>query len=73
MTQSAVGPLLFLAVVVVSDVWVWLDARRRQANGHDVVATLGPVSLDRPEHWVIVCLLLWLVAFPLYLVARRAS
>ena len=23
MTQSAVGPLLFLAVVVVSDVWVW--------------------------------------------------
>lgn len=29
-------------------------------------------ALDRPEHWVIACLVLRVVAFPMYLVARRA-
>ena len=73
MPQSAVGPLLFLAAVLASDVWVAWDATRCRASGNDVVATVGPVSLSRPEHWILACLLLWIVTFPLYLVARRAS
>lgn len=71
MTQSLVGPLVILALVVASDVWVAWDATRRRARGLEVVASVGPVTLDRPEHWVLACVVLWVIAFPMYLVARR--
>lgn len=71
MFQSAAGPLLFLAAVLASDAWVAWDATRRRAAGQEVVASVGPVTLDRPEHWVIACVVLWVIAFPMYLVARR--
>ena len=58
MFQSAAGPLVFLAVVLASDAWVAWDVTRRRASGRDVVASVGPVTLDRPEHWVIACVLL---------------
>lgn len=71
MTQSLVGPLVILALVAASDVWVAWDATRRRASGLEVVASVGPVTLDRPEHWVLACVVLWVIAFPMYLVARR--
>ena len=67
------GPLLVLALVLTSDAWVVWDATQRRARGADVVVTFGPVALRRPEHWLVACVVLWLIAFPLYLVARRES
>ena len=73
MSGSLLAPLLLLAFVLASIVWVVRDATRMRSRGADVVATVGPLTLDRPEHWLIACVVLWIVAFPLYLVARRAN
>jgi hypothetical protein len=72
MSGSAVGPLLVLALVVVTDAWVVWDASRRLARHDEVVARVGPLVLDTPVRWLLACLVLWIVAFPMYLVARRA-
>ena len=73
MSGSSLAPLLVLALVLASMVWVAWDAMRKRSQGADVVATVGPLTLDRPERWLIACVLLWIVAFPLYLVARRTN
>jgi hypothetical protein len=64
--------IVFLLIVLVFDVWVYREAKARQARGRSVVATVGPVTLSTPEQWLLGCLLLWVFVFPLYLVARNA-
>jgi hypothetical protein len=71
--SSMVWPFVFLAVVVGTDAWVVWDASRQRASGHAVVASVGRLTLFRPEQWFLACLVLWVVAFPMYLVARRAT
>lgn len=70
--SSTIGPLVLLAIILTSDAWVGWDAHTRQARGQVVTASFGPLTLDEPMHWLFACLLAWVVAFPLYLVARRA-
>ena len=70
---SAIAPIVLLVAVLASDAWVAWDAARRHDRGDDVVASIGPLTLDRPEVWLMACLVLWIVAFPAYLVARRGS
>ncbi|MGE0819906.1 MAG: hypothetical protein AB7O74_14720 [Candidatus Nanopelagicales bacterium] len=72
MSGSPLGPLALLAVAVAVDAWVFLDAKRRQDSGDDVVASVGPVTLSEPAHWLLGCIVLWILVVPLYLVARRA-
>jgi hypothetical protein len=52
---------LILIVVVVSTIWVWADA-----SGRDWSATGGSTV-----GWVLGCLFLWIVFFPLYLARRN--
>jgi len=66
------GPLALLAAALVVDVWVYVDARRRDGAGRGVVAEVGPLKLATPGQWFVASLLLWVVVLPLYLVARRA-
>lgn len=66
-------PVIVLAGVLLTDAWVAWDAAQRRRQGSDVIATVGPVTIERPQAWLLACLLLWIVAFPLYLVARRAG
>lgn len=66
-------PGIVLAGVLLSDAWVARDAALRHHQGTDVVATVGPVTIERPGEWLLACLVLWIVAFPLYLAARRAG
>lgn len=73
MNGSLVGPLTVVVLVVISDARVVWDATRLRNLGTSVTASVGPIALDRPERWLVACVLLWVVAFPLYLVARRAS
>ena len=72
MSGNAVGAVVLLLLVVAVDAWVFLDARGQQAAGHEVVASVGPVTLSKPEQWLIGCIIFWIFVVPLYLVARRA-
>jgi len=68
---SPVGPLVLLLIVIATDAWVYVDARSRRDSGQDVVASVGPIAFSAPEHWLLGCIVLWIVVLPMYLVARR--
>jgi len=68
--SSAAGPFALLVVAVGTDAWVYLDARRRAAAGDPVEASLGSIALESPTAWFMGCLVLWVLFFPMYLVAR---
>jgi hypothetical protein len=51
--------VLILLVVVGTTIWVGIDASRRDWSGGSGTAT-----------WVLGCILLWIVVFPLYLAKR---
>jgi hypothetical protein len=57
---------LIWIVVIASSIWVLVDARSIEVQKGQVrgIANMGPVG------WFIVCLLLWIVAFPMYLAKR---
>jgi len=70
---SALTPLAVVLIIVLTDVWVYLDAHEHLARGEPVVVSIGPFNLESPAVWAVVCLVLWIVAFPLYIVARGSS
>ena len=55
------------AVVIVTIIWVLVDAKKIGVQKGQItgIANMGPWS------WFVVCLLLWVVGFPLYLVKRK--
>jgi hypothetical protein len=60
-------PWLGLAVVGLTSLWVFLDARQLGARQ----GLLGGGARDNsPGGWFAFCLFLWIVGFPLYLVTR---
>lgn len=73
MDQQATTALVLLALVATLDLWVYLDARARQGTSREVSVTIGSLHIDRAEVWVALCLVLFVVFFPLYLVARREA
>jgi hypothetical protein len=70
---GALTPVVVLLIVLLTDIWVYLDANAHLARGEPVVATIGSFSLDSPAVWCVVCLVLWILVFPLYVVARGKS
>ena len=63
-------PLLVLATC---GAWVLHDARSRGERGRPVSATVGGLTIDRPEVWATLSVLVCVLALPLYLVARRVD
>jgi len=59
------GIVIFL-VVIVTSIWVFIDANKIGARKGLITgfADMGPVG------WFFVCLLLWIIGFPLYLINR---
>lgn len=51
-------------LIVVSALWVAFDAYRLGVKRGSGFSDMGPVG------WCFACLLLWIVAFPMYLVKR---
>lgn len=70
---SAAAVLTIVLAVGAVSLWVWRDARSRDAHGRPVVATVGGLTFERPEVWAALCLLVALVFVPMYLVARKAD
>lgn len=70
---NTVGAAIALLLVAVLDAWVYVDARARQGSQLEVTVTIGSIRIDRPEVWTAGCLALFVVFFPLYLIARREA
>jgi hypothetical protein len=73
MSPGLSASLLALLIVVATDAWVYADAKSRADGRNPVVASLGSLEISAPAAWFLGCLVLWIVFFPLYLVARRRS
>lgn len=71
MTPALSASVLALLIVLAMDAWVYADARGRDRDGAPVVVALGSVEITTPVAWLLGCVVLWIVFFPLYLVARR--
>jgi hypothetical protein len=66
-------PLLIGLVVVAAVVWVFQDARSHERDHRPVAVTVAGVTIEQPQIWAALCLLLFAIVFPLYLAARRAT
>ena len=58
--------MLLIVIVVATSIWVLVDAMTIGIKSGQVkgLANMGPVS------WFLSCLLLWIIAFPMYLAKR---
>jgi hypothetical protein len=65
-------PLLPIVLILLTDVWVYLDDRAQSERGTPVVFSFGSFRIDAPGDWVVACTFLWIIFLPLYLVGRRA-
>jgi hypothetical protein len=71
MPVPSIAALVPLLVILATDFWVYLDATTQSSQGTPVFLTYGTFRVDTPAAWFVCCLILWVVFFPLYLVARR--
>lgn len=62
-----------IAVLAISDAWVYLDARFRVEKNRPVSVQMGDLLIEEPRAWLMFCAVLFVFFFPLYLVARRAD
>jgi hypothetical protein len=58
--------VIYLFVIVLTTIWVGVDASNHNFRG-------GGFFCKTTAGWVIGCLLLWIVAFPVYLWQRRRA
>jgi hypothetical protein len=72
-SHSAAGGLALVLIVAVASVWVLTDARSRAERGRPVTVTVLGLTVDRPEVWAALCLVVIVVFLPLYLAARNAD
>ena len=59
---------LIVAIIAASAVWVYLDASKHKIG--KIRGSKGMLNMSAGA-WGIVTLLLWIVCFPAYLIARR--
>lgn len=62
-----------LLLVATGDAWVYLDASARRGTRREVTATFLSLDVETPRAWLLWCLVLFVVFFPAYLVARRTA
>ena len=71
--SAAFVPVLVLLLIVGSDLWVYQDARARAERGDPVVFATDFLRVDTPLAWLLLCLILWVVFFPLYVTLRNKA
>lgn len=65
--------LVPIILIVAADVWVFQDARVRANTRQEVEASVGSWRIATPETWLAGCAVLFVIFFPMYLLARKAS
>ena len=71
MTVVALVPVIVIVLLLTTGLWVYNDAKRRELEGDPVAVSIGGLRIDTPLAWAASCTVLWAVAFPLYLAARK--
>ncbi len=71
MSAAELLPIVVVVVIIGTVFWVYADARSHAEVGEPVVFSAGSIRLDSPELWAIVCLVLWVICFPIYLATRK--
>lgn len=61
---SGIIMLIFQIIILISSIWVGIDSSKLELKKYKSGISYGPVVM------VILCLLLWIVAFPWYLIVR---
>jgi len=64
-------PILVLLIVLATDLWVFTDAKTRLEQGNPIVVSIGSYDVNTPAAWLVLCLFLWILFFPLYISSRR--
>lgn len=67
---ALLAPFIVLVIVVATDLWVYVDARRCTNSGAPVFVKIGRVAIETPVAWLVACLVVWVVFFPTYVVSR---
>jgi hypothetical protein len=67
---STLLPFIFLLVILLTDWWVYRDAKAQTERGSPVYVAFDAFRVDTPVAWFVVCLFLWIIFFPIYLAAR---
>lgn len=57
---------LVICIVLVTSIWVWIDARTLGVKKGQVEGFFNMTPFD----WFIACILFWIIAFPAYLAKR---
>lgn len=73
MGSTAFVVLVPLVLVIGADLWVYSDARSRVGTGREPGVRIGSLQVSSPEAWAIGCLVLFVIVFPMYLIARREA
>jgi hypothetical protein len=73
MSSTLLASLVTLAILLLSVGWVHLDASNHVTAGEPVVFWSERFQLETPSAWAAVCLVCWVIFFPLYLRARQHS
>lgn len=69
LSPALLVPIAFVLFVLVSDAWVYADARQRARRGERVSVAIGTLRIDTPAAWFLGCLVLYVIFLPLYLTA----
>ncbi|HVW33455.1 MAG TPA: hypothetical protein VHL53_13025 [Acidimicrobiia bacterium] len=68
--SGALAPVAAVVPFIATDLWVFEDDRRRALAGRPVALVAGPLRVTTPMTWFVACLLLWILFFPFYVLAR---
>jgi hypothetical protein len=73
MGSTALVVLVPIVLVIGADIWVYVDARSHQGSGREPGVRIGSLQVESPEAWALGCLVLFVIVFPMYLIARREA
>ena len=73
MSSTLIVPLVLLGMLLLTVWWVYEDATSHARAGEPVVLRSPSFRLETPSTWAVVCLVLWVFFFPLYLRARQRT
>ena len=69
--RGVLVPLVVASAIVMIDAWVYLNAREHSKQGSPVYFRACSLEVDRPEVWVLGCLVLWIIFFSIYMLSRQ--